>query len=179
MKERKIADTGSQSHLIEPLYGARAFATKAHEGQTYGANEPYTIHLEAVAGIVAGDEMAEVVAWLHDVVEDTTVTIKDVEAHFGIFIAECVALLTDENGANRKERKAKSHAKLAKVQPQHYVALKVKVADRVANVEASVSKGNNSLLDVYRKEQEAFKAAVYRVRLCDDLWHRIEAALAV
>ncbi len=158
---------------------AMEFAAKAHEGQTYGPNEPYTAHLAAVAKIVAGDEMAEIVAWLHDVVEDTPVTLREVGRSFGPFIAECVALLTDEQGVNRKERKAKSHAKLAKAQPQHFTALKVKVADRVANVEACVAKGNAGLLFMYRREQESFRAAAYRPGLCDDLWNRIEAAIAV
>lgn len=158
---------------------AKEFAAVAHNGQTYGPNEPYTAHLAAVAKIVAGDDVAEIVAWLHDVVEDTHVTLREVGLCFGPFVAECVALLTDEQGANRKERKAKSHAKLAKVQPEYFTALKVKVADRVANVEACVAKGNAGLLSMYRREQEEFKAAAYRAGLCDDLWNRIDAAIAV
>jgi len=163
---------------MKDIERAIEFATKAHGGQTYGTNEPYTAHLATVAGIVAGDEVAEIVAWLHDAVEDTPATLRGIETHFGLFVAECVALLTDEPGINRKERKTKSHAKLARVQLQHYTALRVKAADRVANVEACVAKGNTSMLSMYRREQEAFKVAAYRSGLCDDLWKRIEYAIA-
>lgn len=156
---------------------ARNFATWAHKDQTYGYDEPYTVHLDAVAQLVGDNDTAKAVAYLHDVVEDTAETVRDVENHFGSFIAECVALVTDEPGANRKERKAATHAKLAKVGTAHHLALLVKTADRTANVEACVAKGNRGLLQMYRKEQEAFKAAVYRPRLCDHLWSRIEKAL--
>jgi hypothetical protein len=158
---------------------AREFAARAHEGQTYGPGEPYTAHLDAVVALVGDDEVTRVVAFLHDVVEDTPVTLQEVKAKFGEFVAECVALVTDEPGANRKERKSATHAKLAKiVDPPHHVALIVKTADRAANVEACVRKGNHGLLQMYQREQEAFRLAVYRPGICDHLWSRIDAALA-
>jgi hypothetical protein len=157
---------------------ARQFAAIMHEGQTYGPGEPYTSHLDAVVALVGGNDAAQSVAYLHDVLEDTEATFQEVEKLFGGFIADCVALVTDEAGANRKSRKAATHAKLSKVGPAHYLALIVKTADRTANVEACVRKGNVGLLKMYRQEQEAFKAAVYRPGLCNHLWGRIEAALA-
>jgi (p)ppGpp synthase/HD superfamily hydrolase len=55
---------------------ARAIATKAHEGQLDKADQPYITHPEFVASQVTGDE-AKAVAWLHDVVEDTSVSFAD------------------------------------------------------------------------------------------------------
>jgi (p)ppGpp synthase/HD superfamily hydrolase len=49
---------------------ARRIATQAHEGQTDKAGAPYIGHPARIAARVAGDAAAEVVAWLHDVVED-------------------------------------------------------------------------------------------------------------
>jgi (p)ppGpp synthase/HD superfamily hydrolase len=47
-------------------------ATKAHEGQyRRDGVTPYIEHPKAVAARVKGDEKAEMVAWLHDVIEDT------------------------------------------------------------------------------------------------------------
>jgi guanosine-3',5'-bis(diphosphate) 3'-pyrophosphohydrolase len=157
---------------------ARVFATVAHEGQTYGPGESYMVHLDAVAALVGDDDTTKAIAYLHDVVEDTPVLLAVVKEIFGPFVAECVAILTDEPGINRKERKAASHAKLAKVEHSHFVALVVKAADRTANVAACARKGNAGLLQMYWREQEAFKAAAYRPGLCDHLWDRIEAALA-
>lgn len=156
---------------------ARAFAAKAHAGQLYGPNEPYTVHLDDVAALVGADDTAKTVAYLHDVVEDTEVTLQEVENQFGRFVAQNVALLSDEPGESRKNRKAATHAKLAKVQPSHHLALLVKAADRLANLEAGVKKKNARLLQMYRREQAAFREAAYRPGLCDHLWRRIEKIL--
>jgi (p)ppGpp synthase/HD superfamily hydrolase len=172
--------TGGQVHpmVMQQSLQAREFAAVAHVGQTYGPGEPYTAHLDAVASLVGDDDTTQAIAYLHDVVEDTPVPLAIIKETFGPFVAECVALLTDEPGINRKERKAKSHAKLAKVEISHCAALVVKAADRCANVEACVRKGNKGLWEMYRREQEAFRAAAYRPGLCDNLWNRIDAALA-
>ena len=157
---------------------AREFATRAHNGQLYGA-APYTTHLDAVAALVGPDDVARIVAYLHDVVEDTSVGLQEVEARFGRYVAECVGLLTDGPGVNRKERKAASHAKLAAVGPEHHTALLVKAADRLANLEACVATGNEGLLAMYRREHEAFRRAAYRPGLCNELWERIDRIIGV
>lgn len=170
--------TVSNSELIEPVRRARDFAAHAHAGQTYGPDEPYTTHLDDVVALVGDNDTTKIIAYLHDVVEDTPVPLDVIKEMFGTFVAECVAILTDEPDKNRKERKAASHAKLAKVGLSHCAALVVKVADRTANVEACVRKGNDGLLQMYQKEQAAFREAAYRPGLCDNLWNRIEAAFA-
>lgn len=174
------SETGGQVHpmVMQQSQQARDFAAIVHDGQTYGPGESYMVHLDAVAALVGDDDTTKTIAYLHDVVEDTPVPLTVVKETFGDFVAECVAILTDEPGINRKGRKAASHAKLAKVCIDHSAALVVKAADRVANVEACVRKGNTGLLQMYQREQEAFKAAAYRPGLCDNLWNRIDAALA-
>jgi (p)ppGpp synthase/HD superfamily hydrolase len=157
---------------------AREFAVNAHAGQRYGQH-PYSVHLDAVAGIAApfGDT-AQIVAYLHDTVEDTTVTLEQIRERFGAAVADCVSLLTDAPGANRKERKAKTYARLAEVTGAAELALLVKVADRLANVRASARDGNAGLLGMYRGEQAAFRAAAYRAGQCDALWDELERLLA-
>jgi (p)ppGpp synthase/HD superfamily hydrolase len=104
---------------------ARSFAIASHAEQKYG-DHPYSFHLDEVAALAApfGEE-AVVIAYLHDTVEDTGATIEEIEDRFGTAIAACVSLLTDEPGANRKERKAKTYAKLAAVQGANELALLV------------------------------------------------------
>jgi (p)ppGpp synthase/HD superfamily hydrolase len=156
---------------------ARAFAIAAHGEQKYG-DEPYVFHLDAVAGLVAryGEE-AVVVAYLHDAVEDTSATIEDIESIFGVRIAACVSLLTDEAGATRKERKAKTHAKLAATGGEAQVALIVKAADRLANVRACCAGSRQDLRKLYRSEHQAFREAVYREQLCDPIWQELDSLL--
>lgn len=153
---------------------ARDFAIAAHKNQMYGVH-PYSYHLDAVASIVRKyGEAAEVVAYLHDVVEDTDVSLDEIEKQFGSLVARCVAILTDEPGKDRKERKSKTYAKMAKVTGEKNLALLVKAADRLANVRASVADKNNKLIEMYKSEYSVFKSAVYRDGLCEEIWHELE-----
>lgn len=157
---------------------ARTFAIAAHGSQQYG-NHPYVVHQDAVAAIAANyGETAQTVAYLHDVVEDTPVSLAEVRAHFGELIACCVALLTDEAGATRKERKAKTYAKLATVNGELALALIVKAADRLANVQACIADNKQDLLSVYRAEHVIFRPAAYRPGLCDEIWQQLDQLLA-
>ena len=79
---------------IERLKVAYDFAEKAHEGQYRKSGEPYIYHPVAVAEILLSLEMdvtTLVAALLHDVVEDTGVTLEEIKEKFG----ETVALLVD------------------------------------------------------------------------------------
>jgi (p)ppGpp synthase/HD superfamily hydrolase len=166
-----------ESSRSDVVNRAREFAIGAHKNQRYGAH-PYVAHLDAVAALVAryGDE-AQIVAYLHDIVEDSHVTLAMVIQEFGDRIAELVALVSDEPGSNRKSRKTFTNLKLAAVSQSNDNALIVKAADRLANVRISVSEGNSSKLAMYRDEHPEFRAAVYRPELCDDLWQEIQNEL--
>ncbi|PTT90361.1 hypothetical protein DBR42_06065 [Pelomonas sp. HMWF004] len=157
---------------------ARTFALGAHGEQRYGEH-PYAHHLDAVAALARPyGEAAVVAAYLHDTVEDTRATLAEIENRFGAHIAACVALLTDAPGTDRKERKAKTYAKLAQVAGSLEIALVVKAADRLANVRACVYDSNERLLQVYRSEHEVFRRAAYRPALCEPLWPELDALLA-
>lgn len=104
-------------------------------------------------------------------------SLEEVASTFGSAVARCVALLTDQPGANRKERKAKTYARLAQVQGHDELALIVKAADRLANVRACVEDRNDRLWCVYRDEHAAFRSAAYRPGLCEPLWPELDALL--
>lgn len=159
---------------------ARQFAIEAHGDQTYG-EKPYIYHLERVVGHLSGyGDEAMAVGYLHDVVEDTAADIDTVRAEFGETVAICVNLVSDEDGANRKERKAKTYAKMAAVKPgsPEELGLIVKAADRLANFEECILNNDVRLLRMYEKEHEQFRAAVYRENLCEDIWSKIEAIVS-
>lgn len=156
------------------LNKAKAFAMKAHGEQKYG-DEPYIVHLEAVvANLESYGEKAQIIGYLHDVIEDTEVGYQDVKNVFGDLIANCVAIVTDEEGQNRKERKARTYKKMSKVTGELELALIVKAADRLANIRACVKDGNERLLSMYKGEHPVFRSSVYREGLCEDIWHDIE-----
>lgn len=156
---------------------ARTFAVEAHGVQKYG-DKPYIHHLESVVNILEpyGNE-AKIIGYLHDVVEDTLVSNDEVRSVFGDLVADCVAIVTDEPGINRKERKKKTYRKMSQVTGEETLALIVKAADRLANVQACLSDGNAVMLGKYQEEHDSFTRAVYRAGLCEDIWERLNQAL--
>ena len=81
---------GADTRLID---AACAVATEAHKTQTRDNGDPYITHPVAVAEILAGyhlDVASICTALLHDTVEDTAVTTRDLEARFGPTIAGLV-----------------------------------------------------------------------------------------
>ena len=62
--------------MTNQLAHAQELASAAHAGQVDKSGVPYVEHLRFVAEHVSGDD-AKTVAWLHDIVEDTTVTLDD------------------------------------------------------------------------------------------------------
>ena len=159
---------------------ARRFAAAAHEDMMYG-QEPYITHLDAVVTLLEpyGD-VAKAIGYLHDVAEDAEVDIRTLQDEFGEFVANCVSLMTDEPGKNRRERKKATYARLKQVKGKEELALVVSAADRLANLQACIAiknKENEKLLKMYRAEHDAFRDAVYRQDLCEDLWSRIQAAI--
>ena len=73
---------------------ARRFCRKAHRGQKDNQSKPYYKHPFAVAASFTDGSMCQIIAYLHDVVEDTDYTFLDIQDRFGIFVGEMVAVLS-------------------------------------------------------------------------------------
>ena len=137
----------------------------------------YVVHLDAVSALLEPyGECAQIIGYLHDVVEDTSVTTDEIAKEFTPFISRCVGLLTDAPGASRKDKKSKTYARLSLVDGDEQLALVVKTADRLANVSACLMDNNQKLLNIYSGEHSVFRTSVYRPGLCDSLWDKLNAA---
>lgn len=151
---------------------AIAYAQQFHQNQRYG-NEPYTKHLEDVVAVLKRFEITNTcvlaAAWLHDVVEDTVLTIETVKEEFGNDVANLVYAVTTEPGKNRKERNANTYPKI-NAQPE---AIFIKLADRIANVEASL-RDNKDKLKMYQQEFSTFKKALKQPGVADEMWIYLE-----
>ncbi len=145
------------SDLIER---ARDYATRAHQRidqRRKYSKQPYHVHLEAVAKLVATvTDDAEMIsaAWLHDTVEDTPATLDDIEAQFSAPVAELVEELTDvskPSDGNRARRKAidLQHSAQASVR-----AKTVKLADLIDNCR-DITKHDPRFAKVYLMEMAA------------------------
>ncbi|MEM1210201.1 MAG: hypothetical protein AAF586_03885 [Planctomycetota bacterium] len=107
---------------------AEQIARRAHEGQfRRDGLTPYVVHPRAVAARVAGDVVAEAVAWLHDVLEDTDET-ADTLAAAGVptQVIDSVKRLTKTKGAEYQ-----AYLAIIRKDP---IARKVKMADMLANL---------------------------------------------
>jgi (p)ppGpp synthase/HD superfamily hydrolase len=151
---------------------ARMVAVKAHQGQNYDEMFPYEKHLDDVVNVLKehGYSGKYIVAgYLHDVIEDGTVSYNDIKGYFGLEVAEMVYCVTDELGRNRKERKAKTLPK-TKSNPD---AIIVKLADRIANIE------HGGKIGMYAKEYRDFREALYVEGVGESLWSHLEDILKI
>ncbi|ALX49212.1 HD domain-containing protein [Lentibacillus amyloliquefaciens] len=88
---------------------AKEFAERAHQGQTRkSSGDPYITHPIRVAKRLeaagASDELV-CAGYLHDVAEDTSHEIEDIEKTFGIEVARLVATHTEDKSKTWQERK--------------------------------------------------------------------------
>src|SRR5580658_2784011 len=97
---------------VREVMRAAHFAAAQHSGQRRkgAAAEPYINHLIEVAELVSAasakpDTELIIAALLHDVIEDTDVTQRELTDRFGADIAHLVAELTDDKSLPREERK--------------------------------------------------------------------------
>ncbi len=132
---------------IEAIDRALDEAARAHEGQTRSSGEPYLIHPVAVAETVAEwglDHESIMAALLHDVVEDTDVTLADLREQFGPKVAELVdgvtkiglSALPSRPGPDSTRREASNEnlRKLLLATAKDYRVLIIKLADRLHNL---------------------------------------------
>lgn len=157
---------------------AEEFALSAHGYQPHGT---LTIanHLRNVADHVYEHYDANVnfspiedlvsAAWCHDLVEDTSVTIEEVEERFGFDVAGIVVLVTDKHGANRYERHLHTYYILA----QDPDAVLVKLCDRFDNHERSITH-SEKWAEMYRDEYKYFKIALWKPDQFVKLWDMLD-----
>ena len=120
----------------ESPQGAREFAVSAHGDQKYG-DQPYAVHLDDVSRTLAelgfSDDELQMIAMLHDVLEDTHASASEIAERFGVGVLEAVKQLTcGDVGA------------LVYFSSMGESAMTVKLADRPSNVRALGQAGSAS-----------------------------------
>jgi GTP pyrophosphokinase len=143
-----ILDTLSDLSPNEQALIERAFlrASTAHEGQFRKSGQPYIMHSLAVAQILADmglDATTIAAALLHDVVEDTGVTLDDIQQEFGPKIAELVDGVTklkllptgvEGMGGKASDREIEYLRKMFMAMGSDFRVILIKLADRLHNM---------------------------------------------
>ncbi len=125
---------------LAPLEHAFRFASENHKLQTRDSGEPYMVHPLMVAHILADMRMDLVsleTGLLHDVVEDTSVTVADIRKNFGEDVARCVdgvTKLSKLDFFSAEERQAESFRKMLLAMVNDIRVIIVKLADRQHNM---------------------------------------------
>lgn len=124
---------------VKLLTRAISFAENAHEGQKRATGEPYIIHPLAVCEILMdykADITSLVSGLLHDVAEDTQVSIAEINDHFGTQISLIVEGLTKvkKKELTKEENSAINFEKLLLASNEDIRVAIIKIADRLHNM---------------------------------------------
>lgn len=137
---RKLLVTIFSPEDVEQIDKAFKIADRAHEGQLRCSGQPYVIHPILVAKIVAElgmDKESVIAALLHDVVEDTDLTLEDVTEKFGKSVASLVDGVTKLGKvplSTREEVQAENVRKMLLAMSEDIRVIIIKLADRLHNM---------------------------------------------
>ena len=125
---------------VEFVKKAYEFSFQAHRTQVRKSGEPYIIHPFGVATILAElqlDELTLAAAFLHDVVEDTPITLEEIESNFGAKVAYLVDGVTKLNKIeyiSKEEQQVHNYRKMFLAMAKDIRVVLIKLADRLHNM---------------------------------------------
>ena len=125
---------------INQVIKAYECAKKAHEGQKRKSGEDYITHPVQVAEILADlgmDQESIITALLHDVVEDTSVSLQDIKKQFGpsvAFLLDGVTKISRIKFRNTYEKQSENIRKMIVAMGKDVRVILVKLADRLHNL---------------------------------------------
>ncbi|MFO7732198.1 MAG: HD domain-containing protein, partial [Candidatus Aminicenantes bacterium] len=150
----KVSSYISEKEIVA-LQKAYVFAGKAHKGQVRRSGEAYLSHPLEVTNYLAGmrlDRTTLTAALLHDVLEDTDVTIADIRETFGKEVADLVEGVTKISRVQAyspEARRAEAIRKIILAMTDDIRIIFIKLADRIHNLQTL------KYLDQAKREQIA------------------------
>lgn len=155
----------------------RAFemGMRAHEGQKRKSGEPYFTHPIAVARILAdlgGDRDTVVAGLLHDTVEDTPVTLQDIEREFGEGVAQLIDGVTKLEGTDVGNKpgideQIETLRKMFTLMQEDVRIMVIKLADRLHNMQTIGFRSPESQVRIARDTMDVYVKIADRLCMRD------------
>ena len=164
----KVKRYNPQANLVK-ITKACDMGNKAHESQLRISGKPYMLHPIAVAEILAElrlDTTSIIAALLHDTVEDTNLTIDEIEKAFGKEVAKIVDGVTKFGKINKSDfsNQAENFRKLLLALSKDIRVLLIKLADRLHNMQTlSYFKSTKKRLRIAHETMEIYSPLAERI----------------
>ncbi|HEY7821211.1 MAG TPA: HD domain-containing protein, partial [Acidimicrobiia bacterium] len=161
------------------LRRAHATAQRAHEGQVRKTGDPYITHPTTVAYMLARyglDADTIAAAFLHDTVEDTPLTLDQVEQDFGTDIAELIDGVTKLDRvrySNREQQQAASIRKMVVAMARDVRVLIIKLFDRLHNMRTVYALREAKQVRVARETLDVYAPLAHRLGV-QEIKHEFE-----
>ncbi len=173
LNQMKSSQPEIPTDLVEKAFHV---AYNAHQGQKRASGEEYIIHPLCVARILADlqiDAVTICASLLHDVVEDTAITLADIEKEFGkevAFLVDGVTKLSRIEYKSKEEQQLENYRKMFLAMAKDIRVVLIKLADRLHNMRTLKHVPPEKQQRIASETMEIFAPLAHRLGMSNVKW---------